>query len=131
MSETRTWKVMQTRAAKAWIEGLDPVAKGAVLSRIDRMKDGNFSDTKRLKGHPGLFEARIVHGGGVRVYYAEFNGVIVIVLLGGDKGTQDVDIAAAGAALKWLQNKDVEEKAAAAYKVKAAARKNTLKGTQS
>ncbi len=39
-----------------------------------------------------MWELRIDQGAGYRVYYAMASGVVVLLLCGGDKGTQDADI---------------------------------------
>ncbi|MBQ5546537.1 MAG: type II toxin-antitoxin system RelE/ParE family toxin, partial [Acetobacter sp.] len=54
---------------------------------------GNFGDHKSLGG--GISELRIDYGSGYRVYYTERNGMIIILLAGGDKSTQERDIVKA------------------------------------
>ena len=68
----------------------DTKAKGAILRRIDRMRNGNFGDCKPLRD--GVFELRIDIGPGYRVYYAKAGLTIVLLLSGGDKRTQKTDI---------------------------------------
>lgn len=58
--------------------------------RLDRLIDGNPGDIK-LVGD-GVSELRIDYGPGYRVYFIERNDVLIILLCGGDKSTQDRDI---------------------------------------
>lgn len=60
------------------------------LRRVNRMAEGNFGDHKFCRD--GVWELRIDQGAGYRVYYAMASGVVVLLLCGGDKGTQDADI---------------------------------------
>jgi putative addiction module killer protein len=108
-------KVVTTRIVKDWIANLaDQVGKAAINDRIDLLKQGNFGDIDSVKGEPGLFEMRINVGPGYRVYFGEFDGQVVVLILGGPEKTQAADMKKAGAALRWLQNKEAEEKAASA-----------------
>lgn len=74
-----------------WLENLkDAVGRAAILKRIDRVEDGNFGD-RRFVG-AGVWEIRIHYGPGYRVYFGEDGPRIVLLLCGGDKGTQRKDI---------------------------------------
>ena len=65
-----------------------------ISRRLDFLKEeGYFGDHKSLGG--GISELRIDYGPGYRVYYTERNGMILILLAGGDKSTQDKDIVKA------------------------------------
>lgn len=61
--------------------------------RIERMKNGNFGDSKTLG--EGVFELRVDVGKGYRVYFKNNGKEIVILLVGGDKSSQDKDIKTA------------------------------------
>lgn len=63
------------------------------MTRLDRLADGNFGDHKSVKD--GVFELRIDYGPGYRVYLFQRGKELVILLCGGDKRTQDADIAKA------------------------------------
>lgn len=64
-----------------------------IVDRLKRASNGNFGDWKSAGG--GVFEMRIDYGPGHRVYYFQRGKQLVILLCGGDKRTQDADIAEA------------------------------------
>ena len=77
-----------------WLTGLaDRQAKARVLVRVQRMATGNFGDHKAID--QGVWELRIDHGPGYRVYYAQAGKRLILLLAGGDKRKQKADIAAA------------------------------------
>ncbi|MDX2227291.1 MAG: addiction module killer protein [Verrucomicrobiae bacterium] len=57
------------------------------------MKLGLSGDTKPLGG--SLHEVRIHAGPGYRIYYTQKGGTVLLLLIGGDKGSQSRDIAKA------------------------------------
>ncbi|PVE43199.1 type II toxin-antitoxin system RelE/ParE family toxin [Limnohabitans planktonicus] len=74
-----------------WLKRLrDPIAKVQVVKRINRIEGGNFGDHKPCR--EGVWELRIDQGAGYRVYYALASNVVVLLVCGGDKGSQDADI---------------------------------------
>ena len=74
-----------------WLEKLrDTTAKIAVIRRVTRIELGNFGDHKFCRD--GVWELRIDVGAGYRVYYAISGKEIILLLCGGDKRTQDLDI---------------------------------------
>lgn len=88
------YKVLQTETYKKWFKKLrDNVAKQSITWRIERMKNGNFGDSKTVGG--GVFELRIDVGKGYRVYFKNNGKEIIILLVGGDKSTQEADIKTA------------------------------------
>ena len=88
------YKVLQTETYKKWFKRLrDERAKFAIGQRIARMTVGNFGDSKTVGG--GVFKLRIDVGKGYRVYFTNNGKQIVILLVGGDKSTQDEDIKTA------------------------------------
>lgn len=87
-------EVRQTKHFEKWLHKLaDLNARARVLVRIERMRDGNFGDHKNVGD--GVSELRITYGPGYRVYYTMQGDTIVILLIGGDKDSQDRDIAKA------------------------------------
>jgi putative addiction module killer protein len=72
----------------------DLYARARIQARIQRLALGNPGDHRGLKH--GVKELRIDVGAGYRVYYTERDANTVVVLLaGGDKSTQQADIALA------------------------------------
>ena len=89
-------EVRQTREFVAWRASLrDVVARRRIGARIDRLAFGNFGDAKSVGEK--VFELRLDFGPGYRVYFARHGDRIVILLCGGDKGSQARDIARAQA----------------------------------
>jgi putative addiction module killer protein len=84
-------EVRQSGIFEAWLDTLsDLVAKKRIGQRIARLQVGLFGDTKSVGDK--VFELRIDHGPGYRVYFVREGGTVVILLCGGDKGSQDRDI---------------------------------------
>lgn len=74
-----------------WFSSLrDKQTARRIQARIDRAEDGNFGDHKSVG--EGVFEMRIHHGPGYRVYFMLRGLEVVILLIAGDKSTQDKDI---------------------------------------
>lgn len=71
----------------------DGTAKVQIARRINRIELGNFGDCRFCRD--GVWELRIDVGPGYRVYYARAAARVVLLLAGGDKGSQDRDIASA------------------------------------
>ena len=74
-----------------WLTSLRDVAgRARIAKRIDRMADGNFGDVTPVG--EGVSELRFTFGPGYRVYFVQRGEVVVILLCGGDKASQDRDI---------------------------------------
>ena len=79
---------------KKWLESLsDRQARARILVRIQRLAAGNFGDCKPIA--EGIWELRIDHGVGYRVYYAKAGEKLILILVGGDKRRQQADIETA------------------------------------
>ncbi len=76
-----------------WLENIDFKDQMRVLKRIDRLKLGNFGDSKSVGDY--VNELRFTYGGGYRVYYGVKDNKVVILLCGGNKKTQNKDIESA------------------------------------
>lgn len=84
-------EIRQTEQVKKWLKALkDSTAKAKILIRIERMKEGNFGDVNSIGD--GYSELKIHQGKGYRVYFANRNNQIILLLCGGDKTTQQDDI---------------------------------------
>ncbi|MDM8562720.1 type II toxin-antitoxin system RelE/ParE family toxin [Candidatus Marithioploca araucensis] len=74
-----------------WLLNLrDRKAKAKVVTRLDRVAAGNFGDHKYLR--EGVYELRLTYGKGIRIYYGKEEDTIILLLLGGDKSTQNRDV---------------------------------------
>ena len=88
------FEVQQTSVYAAWFRALrDHSAKGRIVARIERVQLGNFGDAKAVGD--GVHELKMDFGPGYRVYYARRKTRIILLLCGGDKGSQPRDIARA------------------------------------
>ncbi|MEW6759551.1 MAG: type II toxin-antitoxin system RelE/ParE family toxin [Pseudomonadota bacterium] len=128
MSVSNPKKVKRTDTFRTWLAGLkDDETRAAVDGRVQRMAFGLYgSDVKPLG--EGVTELKVDYGPGYRVYFTETtSNVIVLLLMGGDKGTQDANIKAAkkmlremkDAAAKAKKKREAEEKAEAKKAEKA------------
>lgn len=87
-------EVRQTEEFAGWLEALRDVnARARILNRMRRLAAGNPGDVKPVGS--GVSEMRIDYGPGYRVYFVQRGKVLVILLCGGDKRTQERDIAKA------------------------------------
>jgi putative addiction module killer protein len=81
---------------ETWMRSLrDKQTKARILTRIDRVRLGNFGDCESVG--EGVYELRIHFGPGYRVYFGLQGAEIILLLCGGDKSTQTRDIEMAKA----------------------------------
>ena len=74
-----------------WLKKLrDKTAISKILFRLQRVESGNLGDIKSVSH--GLTEMRIPHGKGYWIYYKIVEKQMVLLLIGGDKSTQEKDI---------------------------------------
>lgn len=94
--------LLRTTEFDAWFRALrDQKAKARILARLRSASFGNFGDCASVG--EGVSELRIHTGPGYRVYFVRTGEVVYVLLVGGDKSSQDADIAKAkrlAAALK-------------------------------
>ena len=91
--------VIKSATFERWFLDLkDPIAASRIQARIRRVSEGNFGDAKPVR--EGLSELRIDHGPGYRIYFMRRGPLIVVLLAGGDKRTQEADILRALAIAK-------------------------------
>jgi putative addiction module killer protein len=75
-----------------WLRKLkDLKAKAKILFRIQKIEnDGHFGDCKSVGD--GIKELRVNYAKGYRIYFKEKAGKIIVLLIGGDKSSQQKDI---------------------------------------
>jgi putative addiction module killer protein len=84
-------RAQMTEVYRDWINSLkDRSGRARVQVRIDRLVHGNPGQHRTLTD--GVCELKIDFGPGYRVYYTERGGVVIVLLAGGDKSTQQQDI---------------------------------------
>ena len=87
-------EIRQTDVFSKWLRKLrDSRAKAIVEVRIRRLSLGLPGDVKPVG--EGVSELRIDYGPGYRVYFTQRYGLLVVLLVGGDKRTQVQDIQTA------------------------------------
>jgi putative addiction module killer protein len=79
----------------------DRVARARIDIRIRRLSLGNAGDATPVG--EGVSELRVDHGPGYRVCFIQRGEVVIVLLAGGDKSTQDKDIRNAKAAANDLK----------------------------
>ena len=94
-------RVETTKVYLNWINSLnDRAGRARIQVRIDRLVHGNPGRHRALTD--GICELKVDFGPGYRVYYTERAGVVVVLLVGGDKSSQQKDIKTAIALAKGL-----------------------------
>lgn len=93
-------EIRKTTEFAKWIDGLKNFqARARIQARIERLRLGNPGDVKPVGS--GVSELRIDTGPGYRVYFIQRGEVLIVLLAGGDKNTQESDIKTA---LKLAEN---------------------------
>lgn len=96
MDELFRLDVYQTATGKIpyieWENKLTARDRSVITTRLVRIRQGNLGDCKPIKGVHGLHEFRIDYGPGYRIYYGIKGKKIILLLCGGDKGSQNKDI---------------------------------------
>jgi putative addiction module killer protein len=76
----------------AWLSELaHPKAKARILARLRSAALGNFGDCEPVG--EGVWEMRVHVGAGYRVYFVRTGATVYVLLTGGDKSSQQPDIA--------------------------------------
>ena len=95
--------VNQTPTFKKWMSKLRDIrAKARILFRLTQVEGGNLGDYKSVGD--GILEMRIDYGPGYRLYFVRNGDTVVILLIGGDKSTQDRDIEKAKEIWRGMQD---------------------------
>lgn len=86
--------IFQTEDFRGWLDGLrDRKARLRIDDRLKRLASGNAGDTKPVGD--GVQELRLHFGPGYRIYYMWQGDRLIVLLNGGDKGSQRRDITLA------------------------------------
>jgi len=95
--------IEQSVEFRSWLKGLrDRRAQERIAQRIARLGVGLLGDTKPVG--EGVMELRIDHGPGYRLYFIRRGPIVLLLLCGGDKGSQKRDIARAKALAAQLED---------------------------
>lgn len=85
------YTIQQTHKFSQWLIKLkDMRARIAIVRRLERAQSGNLGDVKSVGER--VFEMRVDMGAGYRLYYTMRGNELIILLVGGDKSTQQRDI---------------------------------------
>lgn len=83
--------ILETDEFSTWIKALrDRVVRVRIQARVQRLAHGNPGQHRVLSN--GVCEMKVDVGPGFRVYYTERAGSLIVLLCGGDKGSQRADI---------------------------------------
>jgi putative addiction module killer protein len=86
---------------EAWLGGIkDAMTLMRLRKRLRKATLGNLGDVEPVG--EGVFEMREFFGPGWRMYYVQKGRMVIVMLGGGDKSTQQADIAAAIALARRL-----------------------------
>lgn len=97
------FQIKRTPEFSKWLGGVkDGLTQRRLIARLRRASLGNLGDVKPVGG--GVFEMREHFGPGWRMYFIQRGDVLIVMLGGGDKSTQQQDIAAA-----QMLAKDIED----------------------
>ncbi len=96
------YNIIKTERFEKWFKSLKDINTRAKINvRIRRMELGNLGDIKPVG--EGVSEARIHYGAGYRLYFYLQGDIVIILLCGGDKSTQQQDIEIAKELKKCLK----------------------------
>ncbi|WP_245725236.1 type II toxin-antitoxin system RelE/ParE family toxin [Nitrosomonas halophila] len=86
--------IKQLPQFKAWLFGLkNGMTRRRLARRLEKAQNGNLGDIKPVGN--GVFEMREHFGPGWRMYYIQRGELLIVMLGGGDKSSQNEDIAKA------------------------------------
>lgn len=99
MSRSTSWRILRYADSNGfepfthWLLKQDPTTQSRIRNYVARLESGNVSAIKWIGGNLG--ELRVDVGPGYRVYLARHGRDALVLLLGGDKSTQQRDIGLA------------------------------------
>ncbi|MBK5929832.1 type II toxin-antitoxin system RelE/ParE family toxin [Halochromatium salexigens] len=95
--------IKQTPEFAAWLSGIkDSLTRRRLARRLEKASLGNLGDVQPVGGD--VFEMREFFGPGWRLYYVQRGATLILMLGGGDKSTQQTDIAKAIALASILED---------------------------
>ena len=98
-----TYTVKRLDEFSDWLKGLkDGLTRQRLNKRLRKAQLGNLGDVEPVG--EGVFEMREHFGPGWRMYYVQRGEVLIVMLGGGDKSTQQADIHRAEALAKRLED---------------------------
>lgn len=84
-------EIFRSDVFDGWLRDLRDIrARARIEARILRLSRGNPGDVRPVGS--GVSEMRIDYGPGYRVYFTRRGALVILLLCGGDKRTQDADI---------------------------------------
>lgn len=94
--------IRTTEVYRDWINDLkDRTARARIQMRVDRLAHGNPGQHRNLTD--GISELKVDIGPGYRVYYTQRGEELIVLLVGGDKSSQQQDISVAQKLARHLQ----------------------------
>jgi len=86
-----TYTVKRLEEFSDWLKGLkDGLTRLRLIKRLRKVQLGNLGDVESVG--EGVYEMREHFGPGWRMYYVQKGGVLIVMIGGGDKSTQQTDI---------------------------------------
>ena len=98
-----TYTVKRLDEFSEWLKGLkDELTRQRLNKQLRKAQLGNLGDVESVG--EGVFEMREHFGPGWRMYYVQRGEVLIVMLGGGDKSTQQADIRRAAVLAKRLED---------------------------
>jgi putative addiction module killer protein len=98
------FEIKTTDIFDAWLHGMrDGLTQRRIVARLRKASAGLLGDVKPVG--EGVYEMREHFGPGWRLYYVQQGSVLIVMLAGGTKSSQQTDIAQAQNMLRLLENK--------------------------
>ena len=101
-NDSMKYELQMTHTFDQWLKKLDKNVRFKLLERLDRVAFGNLGDYKAITSD--LFELRCFFGGGIRLYFTIRQMRIVLLLVGGNKSSQERDVEKAKMILKNIED---------------------------
>jgi len=97
------YEIRKTPEFDAWLNGIrDSMTRKRLVTRLRKVALGSLGDISPISD--GIWEMREHFGSGWRMYYIQRGKVIVVMLGGGTKSTQTVDIKESKKLLQRLED---------------------------